>query len=84
MTTFAERGPVPVEGRCLWCGGPLRPTAVRVADPYAPWGGRYANEGPPGIYGTGHFCTLRCGFDFGDRLAEFGRRLRSGTSRAEA
>ena len=62
MAAFAERGPVPVDGRCLWCGGVLH---------VSPGFDRR------GYSGRGHFCTQSCGWRFGLRFAELGRRLTS-------
>lgn len=60
---FAERGPVGDDDRCLWCGELLRIP-------------RGLSEGV-GYLGFGYFCTLTCGWQFGRRLAEVGRRLTS-------
>jgi hypothetical protein len=62
MTGFAERGPVPTDGRCLWCGGPLR---------------KPPGLSDVGYSGRGHFCTLGCGWHFGLWFARQGRRLTS-------
>ncbi len=50
-------------GTCLWCGKPL---------PY--WIAGKPEHGR-GYGGTGHFCTVRCGFNFAERWAELGKRF---------
>lgn len=55
-----------VERTCLWCGRKLRKYRHREAFPES-------NE--YGDYGDGHFCGLNCGYSFGRRLADLGRRL---------
>lgn len=56
-----------VKGTCLWCGRKLRRFRYRDAE---------HNEGKEwGDYGDGHFCGLRCGYQFAVRLADLGRRL---------
>lgn len=57
------------EGTCLWCGRKLRPYPHRNAD-YNKDSGKELGD-----YGDGHFCGLRCGYAFGVRLADLGRRL---------
>lgn len=54
-----------VKDTCLWCGRKLRAY-------------RYRKEGEDkqrGDYGDGHFCGLRCGYQFAVRLADLGKRL---------
>lgn len=70
-------------GTCLFCGRKLR-CGTREAKPgeegnptWKSYGGNYAtvrNE-MPGSYADGKFCGLRCGYQFGLRLAQLGRRL---------
>lgn len=50
-------------GTCLWCGRKLQ------AEPY--------QRGGRGGYGDGFFCGLRCAYQFGERMAQLGRRLAS-------
>lgn len=60
-----------VPGTCLWCGRKLRP--YRFRDKSLP-----REEWPLGDYGDGHFCGLTCGYRFGKRLADLGKRLLRG------
>lgn len=48
------------EGTCLWCGRKLRKER---------FGQRL------GDYGDGHFCGLRCAYQFAVRMARLGERL---------
>lgn len=48
---------------CLWCGRKLH-GAVPCFPEYA------------GYDDDGYFCTLRCGYRFGVRMAELGKRLK--------
>jgi hypothetical protein len=57
-------------GTCLWCGNKLRKESQHSADAY----GR-PNDRALGDYGDGHFCGLRCGYQFGKAFAGFRRRL---------
>lgn len=50
-------------GTCLWCGRKLRP-----------WGAPDADLGT-GYAGTGHFCSLSCGFRFAVDMAKSGKRF---------
>jgi hypothetical protein len=70
-------------GTCLWCGRPLRYVRV-MADESDRGNPSYREE--PGGYGTikpdepgpaqnGYFDTQGCGFWFGVRMAQLGRRL---------
>jgi hypothetical protein len=54
-------------GTCRWCGRKLRPYPYRDE----PW----AQGQELGGYGDNHFCGLRCGYEFGLRFAELGKRL---------
>jgi len=67
---------------CLWCGNKLRWPRVaterldtaRIAAGEKPKTRRaYQNAGN---YGDGHFCGLRCGYQFAVTLANGGRRLK--------
>jgi hypothetical protein len=49
-------------GTCLWCGHKLR---------------QKKGHEKPGDYGDGHFCGLRCAYQFGVAMADPGRRLRA-------
>ena len=71
-------------GTCLWCGDRLVRREVMVDDsrrgePGVTWHelGHYATElaETPGPYHDGFFCSLRCGFQFGVRMAGFDHRL---------
>jgi len=55
-------------GTCLWCGHKLRRESKHKAK-------AYKREQQLGDYGDGYFCGLRCGFQFGEAFANFGRRL---------
>jgi len=48
-------------GTCLWCGRKLLPTRF--------------DKRKVGVYGQGTFCTATCGYLFGFRLAQLGKRL---------
>lgn len=75
-------------GTCLWCGRRL--TRQTVLDSRAEEQMRKAGligdelyraslrpASKPGRYYDGFFCGLRCGFQFGVRMAELGRRLQA-------
>lgn len=75
---------------CLWCGRKLvhksrmceegDPGAFRVGgEGRGGWWARKADKG--GGYSDGMFCGLRCGYQFGKRMAEFGERLRQARGR---
>jgi hypothetical protein len=64
------------EDTCLWCGRKLHYKTitdwpVHQRDPSNP---RKADKA--GDYQDGFFCNLRCGYRFGVRMAEFGRRIK--------
>ena len=71
---------------CLWCGNKLRQQYKWTEPPRdLPWGDRKQwlkdNQIPyekKGDYHDGFFCGLRCGYSFGERLAQLGRRLVGG------
>jgi hypothetical protein len=65
MAAFAEHGPVPTDGHCLWCGKKLT-RAKYDPDPAA-----------LGYQGNGLFHSIECGYRFGLWFARQGRRLRS-------
>lgn len=54
---------------CLWCGRKLRAYRWRNEDTAKAMGKER------GDYGDGHFCGLRCGYQFAVRFADLGRRL---------
>lgn len=58
-----------VERTCLWCGRKLRRYRHRDAEHNKGTGKEW------GDYGDGHFCGLNCGYMFGRRLADLGKRL---------
>lgn len=74
---------------CVWCGQKLRWKTHGVSKPIdMPWEEWWkhpdskVNErryDKPGDYGDGFFCGLRCGYMFGERLAQLGRRLQGRT-----
>ena len=51
---------------CLWCGRKLKE--------FIDW--HHEHTGMFGYEGDGHFCSLRCGYEFGNTFAAIGRRLR--------
>lgn len=55
-------------GTCRWCGRKLRPYPYRAE--------AWANGRTLGDYGDGHFCGLRCGYEFGRVMADHGRILK--------
>ncbi len=55
-------------GTCIWCGRKLRKESHHMA-------AAHERDRLLGDYGDGVFCGLRCGYSFGLRLSEFGRRL---------
>lgn len=71
-------------GTCLWCGRKLRYRIVivdndRRGQPGVTWHEQLhyatARADLAGSSADGMFCGLRCGYQFGLRLAELGRRL---------
>lgn len=85
--TFAQFGPVDAPGVCRWCGRKLRKrfdfsdceTTTGVDD----LGNSKTSTSRPGRletftlgdYGDGHFCGMTCGYTFGVRIADLGKRL---------
>lgn len=67
---------------CLWCGRKLRRKKV-IAEPGEPGAVERSFhfwEKPAeklGGYQDGFFCGLRCGYEFGLRMAQLGRRLQA-------
>lgn len=64
-------------GTCLWCGARLYRKMVldRTIDkPYPENMVRATQAGP---YQDDHFCTLSCGYLFGERQAQLGSRLKA-------
>ena len=71
---------------CLWCGKKLRwqtrPVETGPAEGES-WADYWKRDGgkaktraaKPGDYQDGHFCGLRCGYQFGVAMADHGRRL---------
>lgn len=72
-------------GTCLWCGDKLKhgtvtadesqrddPTYKSVAPHYAT-----VRAARSGSYQDDKFCGLRCGYRFGLRMAELGKRLKA-------
>jgi hypothetical protein len=80
---FAAHGDPTEDGRCRWCGRKLKHRRIIASDAdkdnptYKVEGHHFATiqDALPGGYGDGHFCGLRCGYQFGVRLADLGRRL---------
>jgi hypothetical protein len=64
---FAKRGDPSKDGNCHSCGQRLRPPkpGLRI------YMGQHR-----GAYGDDAFCSIRCGYAFGVRMAELGERLR--------
>lgn len=73
-------------GTCKWCGRKLRrkywpkyetTKALNVLGDETTYQKRVGKEPAAGLggYSDNHFCGLRCGYQFGLRMAELGRRL---------
>jgi hypothetical protein len=67
-------------GTCFWCGRRLRRRKVSAepGEPGATKAGLHFWTKPAarlGGYQDDTFCGLRCGYQFGLRMAELGRRL---------
>lgn len=71
-------------GTCKWCGRKLRFKMLKDWIGYNDETGKRRPGGPwskgvraklAGSYQDGHFCGLRCGYEFGLRMAQLGRRL---------
>ena len=66
----SDDGGVPLGGVCSDCGEITTASYQRKkVVKRTPWYDK------PGYEGNGSFCSLRCGYQFGARLAELGRRL---------
>ena len=67
---------------CIWCGRKLRrPSTVKHGTivngkwmPYDEPIREYLHD-KRGDYGDGLFCGLRCGYQFGEAMGNYGRRL---------
>jgi len=89
MAEYREFGATNDPNTCLWCGRPLRPKREHVEP--EKHGFSNTQYGTPewkafvkaqpivgyGDYADGKFCGLRCGYLFGRRLADLGRRLKA-------
>lgn len=83
---FGYRGEA---GTCLWCGEKLRHERVMADDAdkgnptYKVEGANFATikAAKAGRYQDDRFCGLGCGYQFGLRMADLGRRLESGADR---
>lgn len=51
-------------GTCVWCGQKL-----------GYWIDKDYRGGERGYAGKGHFCSLRCAFNYATRMVELGRRF---------
>lgn len=74
---FAAHGDPEQDGNCRWCG---RTLVCKYDEHWNKATGRFDKStrrraDKPGSYRDGHFCSLRCGYQFGVRLADHGRRL---------
>lgn len=65
---WRQANPTTLPGRCIWCGYKLRRESHHSA-------AAHNREAALGDYGDGVFCGLRCGYQFGQAFAGFGRRL---------
>lgn len=88
---FGEHGDVTKDVNCKWCGRKLRKHWREVKGPHVfTWSDGYQGSAPQiiddaprvkigepmlGDYKDGHFCGLRCGYDFGRWFADNGKRL---------
>ena len=61
-------------GTCFWCGRRLRRKTV-PAEPAEPGAAKIGAQSRLGGYQDDTFCGLRCGYQFGLRMAELGRKL---------
>jgi hypothetical protein len=68
-TDFEKKGPDDRPWVCKECGGTHLGREGRTVK------SRKKAYDKPGDYGDGHFCGLRCGYEFGKKMADFGRRL---------
>lgn len=89
---FNEAGGVGKKNHCKWCGRKLRPKwrtaeapwvrtwheATKFDAPHQSNFGPSVKYGEPeyGDYRDGHFCGLRCGYDFALWFAEHGNVLK--------
>ena len=85
MASWRDFGATNDADTCLWCGKRLRQPMTdkeRPADEdFHEWIKRPASErtepryAKRGDYGDGHFCGLRCAYQFAVALADLGKRL---------
>ena len=84
MPGFRPFGYTGEPGTCLWCGKRLRRERVHATDadegnpsynPGSAYGAPTIQAAKAGPYQDDAFDTLGCGYRFGRRLAELGRRL---------
>lgn len=79
MGIFYPFGATNKPGTCKWCGRKLRRPlqAFDTQDRFIPKGQRTTPVySKPGDYGDGHFCGLRCGYQFGRTMADGGRQFK--------
>lgn len=87
MAEWREFGATNEPDTCLWCGkklvhqSRLAETHPRADESWQDYWLRQdqiprLRQERGGSYADGNFCGLRCGYLFGDRLADLGRRLR--------
>jgi hypothetical protein len=77
MAEWRPANPSNQPDTCLWCGRKLHYKTKHVwkvtdATPTSSFKAEKAGD-----YEDGHFCNLRCGYQFGAAMADFGRRLKS-------
>lgn len=93
MSDWQRFGATGEAGTCIWCGRALRRERYKIwHDDPLPSGFRWTDkrgETPGGMrwrlaeadvlggYQDGVFCGLRCGYLFGKRMAELGKRLQA-------
>ena len=61
MAEFKDFNASKLPGTCLWCGQKLRK--------------HYDFFEKLGPYNDGYFCSLRCGYQFGEKMARWGERF---------
>lgn len=61
---------------CLWCGQKLRHKAISEKREGEFRYVKTGMEAKGGDYVDGFFCGLRCGYQFGVQMAEWGRRIK--------
>ena len=88
MADWRKFGYEGTPGTCLWCGRKLIYHAVFDDTPGAvgktPYSVPVKRPAKPGQYHDGHFCGLRCAYQYAVRLADLGSRLEHPAGAARA